>query len=460
MVTRYSLSWESLRLTWVSQLLVIFIVFAYPAWAIQPPAPDYWSRATTQDCNGFVAYLYKQFLGRSGDQDGIKHWCDQMNSGTLTPAQLVNVFFAAPEFQQSLRDRALTAFSNSAEFQNREEAEIRVALLYAGLWGRAPTPEEIQRDKAEPLFKLINKLLYSDNYKGPSVPIPVGITGEALNKSIPTRCAEQDNVSISMVGHVKSFVIQATHPNYVVQPEYCEVDYSNCPAPKETGYAFQTDRVTLYDDGETALVALRVVRWWRPNGMQVSVDDGDPVSNYHLIQVYRKIKDSNQQPPEFFVLYMDGSVRLIPQPPVGVKLVQSRPCYGSSVIVGPTKDTETRPIAEITSVRYLSKSKILEAHYLSGGSAIFDLSDVDRNRARVRVTVNYSTEVPFATLRSMFVANDNADAAYVMWKDPAGGNYDAPVMSFPSGEGKHWLFHRKDWSHHNTSAPDILIDLE
>ena len=102
--------------------------------------------------------------------------------------------------------------------------------------------------------------------------------------------------------------------------------------------------------------------------------------------------------PRFFVLYMDGNLRLIPHPPEGM----ARVCFGSSVIVGPAA-MSARPIAEIVSVRYLSASKTMEVDYAAGGSAILTLQEVDRTLARVGVTVNYGTVPPFATFRSMFV---------------------------------------------------------
>ncbi len=99
----------------------------------------------------------------------------------------------------------------------------------------------------------------------------------------------------------------------------------------------------------------------------------------------------------------------------------------------------------------------MEVEYTAGGSAILSVQEVDRTRARVGVTVNYGTTPPFATFRSMFVEEGNADVDHLQWTDVFGALHDDGILMFPGGEGADWFFHRETWSRHNTSAPDIRI---
>ena len=277
-------------------------------------------------------------------------------------------------------------------------------------------------------------------------------TAIALNQSISTLCAEDDNINIPFSGDVTSFVIEATHPTYEVGTDNCAPDFSNC-LPPEPGYLFIPGVYKLFDDGETVVEAIREAEWWRPNGMEVSVDAGTPETDIHYVRVYRKIADANEW-PQYFVLYMDGNLRLIPHPPAGITSV----CFGSSVIIG-RASTALRPIAEVTSARYVSMSKSMEVLYQTGGSAILDLQEVNRTIARVRITVNYPTDIPFATFRSMFVEDGNADIDYVRWKDSSLVLHDDPIMTFSGGKGTEWFFYRSIRSQHNTSAPDIRVRL-
>lgn len=273
----------------------------------------------------------------------------------------------------------------------------------------------------------------------------------ATNSSTATLCAEDDNINIPLTGRVSSFVVEATHPTYVVGADSCLANLTSCSIGG-TGYPFPPGVFKLFDDHVTVVEAVRENVWWRPNGMTVSVDSDTPVSDIHYVRVYRKIADANQW-PQFFALYMDGNLRLKPQAPAG----QSDVCFGSSVIVGSAAPA-SRPIAEIASVRYVSSTQTMEVLYQAGGSAVLNLSEVDRTKARVRVTVDYPTATwPFATFRSMYVAAGNADVDRVSWKDASGSIDDSAILSFAGGDGTEFFFYRQARSQHNTSAPDTHI---
>jgi hypothetical protein len=275
----------------------------------------------------------------------------------------------------------------------------------------------------------------------------------AHNLSTSTLCAEEDNVDIPISGPVGAFVIEATHPTYDVGIDNCQADFRNCPSSGGGDFVFSPGEWKLYDDGVTVVVAVRLEHWWRPNGMTFAVDDGAPVDNVHYVRIHRRIAGTSEY-PEFLALYMDGSLRLIPQPPVGRPFV----CYGSSVLIGPAVN-DPRPIAEIASARYLSATQTLELTYRSGGTARLDVSEVDRAHAKVTVHAGYPTgeQQPFATLRSMYVTDGNADVDHVRFLDEAGTEETEPILGFTEATGRDWFFHRVTRSAHNTSAPDITV---
>jgi hypothetical protein len=272
----------------------------------------------------------------------------------------------------------------------------------------------------------------------------------ATGNSPPTVCAEEDNINIPFTGNVSSFVVEATHPAYAVGVDSCLADFTNCPPPGG-GYPFPPGVFVLFDDGITIVEAVREDSWWRPNGMLASADQGTPFTDIHYVRVYRKIAAADEW-PQFFVLYMDGNLRLIPHPPAG----RSSVCFGSSMVIGPAAPAP-RPIAEITSVRYVSATKTMEVRYLAGGSAVLSLSEVDRTMARVRVAVNYAGSLPFATFRSMFVVSGNADVDRVSWNEPGGIPRDEAIMNFAGSDGTEFFFFRQTRPQHNTSAPDIRV---
>ena len=271
------------------------------------------------------------------------------------------------------------------------------------------------------------------------------------NDSVPTLCAEEDNVNMPFYGMPSRFVIEATHPEYVVTGYGCDPNFTNCPPPSGDDYEFTPAQLKLYDNGIWVVWAYRQSRFWRPRGMIASKVGGSSLNDAHYIAVSKKVAGENSW-PQFLVLYCDGNLRLIPHPPAGHASV----CFGASVIVGPAEPSE-RPIAEISSVSYEPSGNTLTVTYYAGGSAELNMS-VDRTMASVTVDVNYPTdELAFTTFRSMFVEQGNCDTAKVAFWDDGTPVSDCNVLDANTSPGDDFFFYRERASVHNMSAPDIRI---
>lgn len=277
----------------------------------------------------------------------------------------------------------------------------------------------------------------------------------AANRSIPTKCAEVDNINIPISGKVVSFTIEATHPSYNTARGGSIPDFTNWPTTKNKTYHFSPGTYKIYDDGETILEAVREAEWWRPNGMNVSVVDLKPIQrDIHYLRLYRRT-DTGDSWPQFLVLYMDGNMRIKPHPPLEV----DDTCFGSSVVIGPAVIAK-RPIAEVFWVRYIPDSQTLEVLYKREGVVKIKINTVNRQMTAVKVTLNgLDQKSAFVTFRSMYVTRDNADVDSIQWKDTSGIVHDDPIMTFKGGKASEWFFHRSQYSKHNTAAPDIRIAL-
>lgn len=288
-----------------------------------------------------------------------------------------------------------------------------------------------------------------------------GMTCWAENKSYPTTCAEEDNVNVPIFGpQVSRFWVVATHPTYNIGVDNCATDFSGCSSASAKSHAIaalqtQADPcppgTKLWDDdGITVVIACTEQNWWRPYSMNVVV--GSRSVSAHYIVLSRKIQNENSW-PQFLVLYEDGNLRLKPHKQVG----GPDPCFGSSVIIGPAPPVpgpKPRPYVDIQEVRVNPTVLSLDITYRNGGTAHVDLT-VDRSKAVAKVAVGYSTStaIPFATFRSMYVTNGNADVDHVQTQD---GDFGI-LSNWTSLPGLWWFFHRNFRSQHNTSAPDIRI---
>jgi hypothetical protein len=277
----------------------------------------------------------------------------------------------------------------------------------------------------------------------------------AENLTTPTLCAEEDNVNVPLsVPRARtrmSFTVEARHPTYPIGPiDYRDADFTNCPPATFSATQPQKTQKVYDDHVATAIEAVHDPNFHRP-GMQVKLGRAT-VRDIHFIRLIRKIAEVDSW-PEVLVLYSDGNLRLKPQAsPGGVD-----PVFGSSVIIGPAPRAQ-RPVAMIKSVGWVPSKQSLRILYQGGGAALVKIVEANRRVTRLSVQARYFTsrEVPFATVRSMFVGDGNADMDSVRWAGPAGPGAQA-VTTFATAGGTEFLFGRARWSRHNTRAPDIWI---
>ncbi|EON21131.1 hypothetical protein C265_04318 [Cupriavidus sp. GA3-3] len=284
---------------------------------------------------------------------------------------------------------------------------------------------------------------------------------EVENFSTPGPCAEEDNVSFALsAAAVGRFRIQALHPPYVnaIRIDSSVPDFSGCnfgktPHPTDPRHVFVPRTVTLYDGRDIAIVGITFASFWRPHRVPVTVA-GRADAGFHLIQVFRK---SGRTRTEVLVLYpADGYWRAKPLPArhLGVN------AYGSSFLLGPIEQ-EGRPVVNIARIEIEPQPLAFTLHFTGGGQAtvaITEISDM-RTALDVRFLPAYDAKRAFAMLRSMYVADDNADASEVTWTTgPAGEAIRKPVMAVTSMQATAVRFGRTVRSRHNTSAPDFLFD--
>lgn len=280
----------------------------------------------------------------------------------------------------------------------------------------------------------------------------------AKNRSYCTTCAEEDNINIPLFTdhRVRHFRVVATHPEYNVGVDNCAADFSGCDSGTSIGTA-PANCQPLLDDGINVIKVCTEPDWWLGvnNTMQVRVDN--QIMSGHRLIWHRKIQDEASW-PEFMVLYQDGNMRLKPHPPSG----RADVCFGSSVIIGPAPPA-TRPYVEIEEVLINPVTLSLDILYRNGEGAWLKLS-VDRNQAVAEVKVGYEASQPFATLRSMYVSDGKADVDHIETSEGTfsflSGSPAAWTTAWTALEGPWWFFHRQVRSEHNTSAPDILIEVE
>lgn len=281
-----------------------------------------------------------------------------------------------------------------------------------------------------------------------------GLAVEVTNTSEPVLCAEKDNVAINFASpDVRHFQIEAVHPAYMgaLQQDRWEPDWTACEdISEETSTKPHPTMSTLYEDGNVRIIGLSFTEFWRPSDVTVTI--GSKVErNIHLLQLLKKRGD---KAVEVLVIYPgDGYWRIKPLPEErfgdGV--------YGSSFLLGPVEQG-IRPVVDIASIRIVPKPLAIHLRFARGGSAVAKVSEVSRTRTALDVRLSSPTANarPFAVLRSMYVAPDNADVSEVRWQEsPRAAEQVLPLPDVKTLSATQVRFGRSLPSRHNTSAPDI-----
>jgi hypothetical protein len=282
---------------------------------------------------------------------------------------------------------------------------------------------------------------------------------DAVNASVPTQCAETDNVYVKFLSpRVRRFTVEAVHPEYLAAMTVDDKapDFGKCGRHMKPAadHKFTPRQVVLYQDAKWELRGFTYPNFWRPNSVSTRV--GDRVeSGLHLLQLWTRDKERNE---EVLVLYpADGYWRARPLAPLklGWEIDPLLPtAYGSSFIVGPIERTR-RPFVNIKDVVFDPAAGAFHLNFVRGGAATVRIAALDTSRISLNVILDKSTgSRPVAALRSMFVTADNADVAEIALD---GARAKKPIMKFRRAQVSEFWMGRSKPSRHNTSAPDMVF---
>jgi hypothetical protein len=275
------------------------------------------------------------------------------------------------------------------------------------------------------------------------------------NRSEPVLCAEKDNVELIFSSEkVTRFQIQAVHPAYagMIVVDRDAPDFTSCDMSQDPVFASDVPRkVTFYESPDLWITGFTFPSFWRPNDVPIKVG-GQVVEGLHMLQVWVRHQERAE---EVLVLYLpDGYWRARPMAFGHLRWT----AYGSSFLVGPVQMLE-RPVVAFESVEFLPDSREFVMRYRLGGEGRLKLAQVDREHIVLEASVSgIARDVPFASLRSMYVTRSNADAADVAWRAPdQPGWHEQGVMLFKEATALELWLGRHVPSRHNLSAPDMIV---
>ena len=275
-------------------------------------------------------------------------------------------------------------------------------------------------------------------------------------RSEPEVCAEKDNVRIDIASPlVRRFQIAAVHPSFIgmIGRDRYQPDYTSCAMKAGEEFAAGTQRVTFFETPRFWLVGYRLPDFWRPADVAVRV--GPRVERgFALVQFWVRHRERAE---EVLVVYPpDGYWRMRPLPPGDMRWS----AYGTSFLIGPL-ETADRPVVALDEIAFDEQARAFTLRFRRGGSARVAIADISEDRIALDVTLDADVprDTAFASLRSMYATQDNADASRIAWRDPASKGWaESPVMDFAAATASEIWLGRHVASRHNLSAPDMVLN--
>jgi len=285
---------------------------------------------------------------------------------------------------------------------------------------------------------------------------PYAIPVDFVNASKPTRCAEEDNVYVQMIGEdVRRFRIRAEHPPYIedVREDSTVPDFTHCDMSADPSYPFAPRTVVLYENRTIRLVGHTFPTFWRPTVVSVRVGTRQE-SGLHLVQLVRLAAPGEI---EILVVYpADGYWRLKPLPPHTL----ADTAYGSSFLFGPVEESG-RPFVALREIVFDPERMRFDIEFADDRRGTLRVIEAAPSGTTLELAIDPPLPAtrPFAALRSMYVAERQADVAIAAWRGHPGTQSNAkPILEFSRFSSPSARFGRVVPSRHNLSAPDLVFD--
>ncbi len=302
-----------------------------------------------------------------------------------------------------------------------------------------------------PLFALLTVLALSGAaHAQGSDALSVKVT----NGSEPVLCAEKDNVTVNLTSDaVRAFRIEASHPTYIgsIVADRHDPDWAACDMKEQALAQPQPERITLYETLDTQLIAYRIKDFWLKSDATVSAA-GKSTGNIQMVQLWKRF---NGRLEEILVVYpADGYWRARPFAPANMNWT----AYGSSFLIGPVEVKE-RPFVRLKDIAFDDKANRFTLTFADGNSAQMTIAQADNEAVKLDVLfAKPVTGGAFATLRSMYITEFNADGARVALREKGKPGWtEDHVMRFKDTEASEVWVGRLIPSRHNTSAPDFTF---
>ena len=225
----------------------------------------------------------------------------------------------------------------------------------------------------------------------------------------------------------------------------------------------------IYDNQQMKIERVKFDYWWRDPAVRsgheeemkiyVKTLEGEIYKGTadYVVFIEKRMWAPDGDMDQTFVLYQDGSARILPIAPHGL---DSYVPYGNDIVIGQANPAHMRPNAPIKKIVLKPESHVIDVYYNDGGSAKLHIySSVEETNITV-TNINFKkdqTKWPFAIFRSTWVEDGRAKVDHVTVNGVPAKHI--LLDNWTRLYGTNFVFFRRCISVYNSQSPDYSVEI-
>ena len=229
------------------------------------------------------------------------------------------------------------------------------------------------------------------------------------------------------------------------------------------------DILEIYDNQQMKIQRVKFDYWWRDPAIRsgkeqemkiyVKTLEGEIYKGTadYVVFIEKRMWSPDGDMDQTFVLYQDGSARILPIAPHGLN---SYVPYGNDIVIGQANPAHMRPNAPIKKLVLKPESHAIDIYYNDGGTAKLHIySSVEETNITV-TNVKFKrdqTKWPFAIFRSTWVEDGRAKVDHVTVNGISAKHI--LLDKWTKLYGTNFVFFRRCISVYNSQSPDYSVEV-
>ena len=229
------------------------------------------------------------------------------------------------------------------------------------------------------------------------------------------------------------------------------------------------DILEIYDNQQLKIQRVKFDYWWRDPAIRVGEEEEMKIyvktlegeiykgTADYVVFIEKRMWSPDGDMDQTFVLYQDGSARILPIAPHGLN---SYVPYGNDIVIGQANPAHMRPNAPIKKLVMKPESHVIDIYYNDGGTAKLHIYASVEETNITLTDVKFKRDQnrwPFAVFRSTWVEDGRAKVDHVTVNGVPAKHI--LLDRWTKLYGTNFVFFRRCISVYNSQSPDYSVEI-